>query len=119
MIQVVKGNVLGTKRLFVLEVVAIELFVIVVLASRLSHRVMRTWTVCTTARNSAAMIPNCFSFSFIFKKQYPKHAKVKVCLLKWTAVNRSYSFQLLPIILRLCTVVRLCLLEFFCSVNSF
>ena len=29
-IEVVKGNVLGTKRLFVLEFVAIELFVIVV-----------------------------------------------------------------------------------------
>ena len=38
-------------------------------------------------------------------------AKVEFSLLKWRAVNGSYSFQVLSIIVRLCTVVLLCNLE--------
>ena len=37
--------------------------------------------------------------------------KVEFCLLKWTAVNGSYSLQVLSIIIRLYTVVILCNFE--------
>ena len=36
---------------------------------------------------------------------------MEFCLLQWTAVNGSYSFQVLSIIVRLCTVVLLWNLE--------
>ena len=52
-------------------------------------------------------------------------AKVEFCLLKWTAVHGSYSFQVLSIVVRLCVVVLLCNLElckvtksYFCSAKN-
>ena len=61
----------------------------------------------------------------IFRFELNSATKVEFCLLKWTAVNRSYSFQVLSIIVRLCTVVLLCNLEFckgtksyFCSAKN-
>ena len=41
----------------------------------------------------------------IFRFELNSVTKVEFCLLKLTAVNRSYGFQVLSIILRLCTVV--------------
>ena len=48
-----------------------------------------------------------------------------ICLLEWTAVKGSYSFQVLSIIVRLCTVVLLYNLElckgtksYFCSAKN-
>ena len=57
-----------------------------------------------------------------FRFEINSAIKVEFCLLKWTAVNGSYSFQVLSIIVRLCTVVLLYNLElckgkesYFCS----
>ena len=49
----------------------------------------------------------------IFRFELNSATKVEFCLLKWTAVNGSYSVQVLSIIVRLCTVVLdlLCNLE--------
>ena len=51
--------------------------------------------------------------------------KVEFCLLKWTAVNGSYSFQVSSIIVRLSIAVLLCNLElckamksYFCSAKT-
>ena len=51
--------------------------------------------------------------------------KVEFCLLKWTAVNGSYSFQVLSIIIRLCIVIILCKFKlckgtksYFCSAKN-
>ena len=44
----------------------------------------------------------------IFRFELNAATKVEFCLLKSTAVNGSYSFQVLSIIARLCTVVLLC-----------
>ena len=41
----------------------------------------------------------------IFRFDLNSATKVEFCLLKWTAVNGSSSFQVLSIIVRLCTVV--------------
>ena len=61
----------------------------------------------------------------IFRFELNSATKVEFCLLKWTAVNGSYSFQVLSIIVRLCTVVLLCNLElckgtksYFCSAKN-
>ena len=47
----------------------------------------------------------------IFRFESNSATKVEFCLLKWTAVHGSYSFQVLSITVRLCTVVLLCNLE--------
>ena len=47
----------------------------------------------------------------IFRFELNSATKVEFCLLKWTAVNESYSFQVLSIIIRLCTFVMLCNFE--------
>ena len=47
--------------------------------------------------------------SFRFELNSP--TKVEFCVLKWAAVNGSYSFQVFSMIVRLCTVVFLCNLE--------
>ena len=44
----------------------------------------------------------------IFRFELNSATKVEFCLLKWTAVHGSYSFQVLSITVRLCTVVLLC-----------
>ena len=44
----------------------------------------------------------------IFRFELNSATKVEFCLLKWTAVNGSDSFQVLSIVVRLCTVVLLC-----------
>ena len=44
----------------------------------------------------------------IFRFELNSAAKVEFCLLKWKAVNGTYSFQVLPIIVRLCAIVLLC-----------
>ena len=44
----------------------------------------------------------------IFRFESNSATKVEFCLLKWTVVHGSYSFQVLSIIERLCTVVLLC-----------
>ena len=76
------GGELFTNLAFaVLVVVATVLFVVIVSVSRLSHRVMHAWTVCSTAKNGAAMIPNCFLFSFNVKKQYLKRSSINVSIL--------------------------------------
>ena len=61
----------------------------------------------------------------IFRFELNSASKVKFCLLEWTAVNWSYSFQVLSIIAILCTVVLLCNLElcegtksYFCSAKN-
>ena len=48
----------------------------------------------------------------IFRFELNSAKKLEFCLVKWTAVNGSYSFQVLSIIVRLCTVILLCNLEF-------
>ena len=45
--------------------------------------------------------------SEIFRFELNSATKVEFCLLKWTAVNGSYSFQVLSIIVRWCTFVLL------------
>ena len=61
----------------------------------------------------------------IFRFELNSATKVEFCLLEWTAVNGSYSFQVLSIIGRLCTVVLLCNSElckgrksYFCSAKN-
>ena len=49
-----------------------------------------------------APLPEIFRFELI------SATKLEFCLLKWTAVHGSYSFQVLSTIERLCTVVLLC-----------
>ena len=44
----------------------------------------------------------------IFRFELYSATKVEFCLLKWKAVHGSYSFQVLSITVRLCTVVLLC-----------
>ena len=44
----------------------------------------------------------------IFRFELNSATKLEFCLLKWTAVHGSYSFQVLSTIERLCTVVLLC-----------
>ena len=63
----------------------------------------------------------------IFRFELNSATKVEFCflLLKWTAVNGSYNFQVLSIILRLCAVAVLCNLglckgtkSYFCSAKN-
>ena len=61
----------------------------------------------------------------IFRFELNSATKLEFCLLKWTPVIGSYSFQVLSIIVRLCTVVLLCNLElrketksYFCSAKN-
>ena len=63
--------------------------------------------------------------SEIFRFELNSATKVKFCLLTWTAVNGSYSFVVLSIIVRLFTVVLLYNLElrkgtksYFCSAKN-
>ena len=62
-----------------------------------------------------------------FRFELNSASKVEFCSLKWTAVNGSYSFQVISIIVRLCTTVLLCNLElskgakplrYFCSAKN-
>ena len=61
----------------------------------------------------------------IFRFELNSATKVEFCLLKWTTINGSYSFQVLSMIVRLCTAVLLCNLElcegtksYFCSAKN-
>ena len=58
----------------------------------------------------------------IFRFELNSATKVECWSLKWTAVNGSYSFQVLSIIVRLCTVVLVCNMElcksYFCSARD-
>ena len=47
----------------------------------------------------------------MFRFESSSETKAELFLLKWRAVNGSYSFHVLSIIVRLCTVVLLCNLE--------
>ena len=57
----------------------------------------------------------------MFRFELNSTTKVEFCLLKWTAVNGSYGFQVLSIIARLCTVVLLLFKgtkSYFCSAKN-
>ena len=55
----------------------------------------------------------------IFRFELNSTTKMGFCLLKWTVVSGSYSFQVLSIIVRLCTDVLLCSLELFKGTKSY
>ena len=58
------------------------------------------FTISTKAKGSSLPARN---FRFGYKFRY----KIEFCLLTWTAVNGSYSFKKLSVIVRLCSVVLL------------